>query len=55
MAGTMQKWKVECEDGFAVISSKEHELVQHVQQHVKDFHQKVVSREDVMKMAKKTS
>ncbi len=55
MASTMQKWKVECEDGFSVISAKEHELVQHVQQHVKEFHQKVVSKEDVMKMAKKTS
>jgi len=55
MAATMHKWKVECEDGFAVVSAKEHELVQHVQQHVKDFHNKVVSREEVMKMAKQTS
>jgi hypothetical protein len=51
----LEKWKVECEDGFAVISTKEHELVQHVQQHLKDIHQKVVNREEVMKMAKKSS
>ncbi len=53
--GTMEKWKVECEDGFAVVSSKEHELVQHVQQHLKDLHQKVASHEEIMKMAKKSS
>lgn len=55
MSATMQKWKVECEDGFAVVSAKEHELVQHVQQHAKDFHQKLVSKEEVLKMAKKTA
>ena len=53
MAETLQKWKVECEDGFSVVSAKEHELVQHVPQHVKDFHQKLVSKEDVMKMVKR--
>ncbi|MGC2289394.1 MAG: hypothetical protein WA688_06015 [Thermoplasmata archaeon] len=53
MAATMNKWKVECEDGFTVISTKEHELVEHVQQHMKDLHQKVVGHEEIMKMAKK--
>ncbi len=55
MQGRMEKWKVECEDGFAVMSTKEHELVAHVQQHLKDVHQKIVAHADVMKMAKKTS
>lgn len=55
MQSRMEKWKVECEDGFTVISTKEHELVAHVQQHLKDAHQKMVSHEEVMKMAKKAN
>jgi predicted small metal-binding protein len=46
------KLKVACEDGFEVISKKEHELVKYVQMHVKEHHGKDVSRDDVMKMAK---
>jgi predicted small metal-binding protein len=48
----MKRWKVACEDGFEVVSSKEHELVKYVQQHVKELHNKDVSHEEVMKMAK---
>jgi predicted small metal-binding protein len=50
--GTMKRWKVACEDGFEVISSKEHELVKYVQMHVKEHHMKDVSHADVMAMAK---
>jgi predicted small metal-binding protein len=46
-----KRWKVACEDGFEVISAKEHELVKVVQQHVKEFHHKDVTHEDVVKMA----
>jgi predicted small metal-binding protein len=46
------KMKVACEDGFELITSKEHELVHIVQAHVKEFHHKDVSRDEVMKMAK---
>jgi hypothetical protein len=48
---TMKRWKVKCEDGFEVVSSKEHELVAHIQQHLKEHHQKVASHDEVMKMA----
>jgi predicted small metal-binding protein len=51
--GVGQRLKVACDDGFEVISTKEHELVQHVQIHLKDLHQKILSHEEVMKMAKK--
>lgn len=46
------KMKVACEDGFELITTKEHELVKMVQGHVKEFHHKDVSRDEVMKMAK---
>ena len=46
------KLKVACEDGFEMISKKEHELVQHVQMHVKEMHGKDVSPAEVMAMAK---
>ncbi len=52
--GVGERLKVACDDGFEVVSSKEHELVQHVQMHLKDLHQKIVSREEILKMAKKT-
>jgi predicted small metal-binding protein len=52
MKGTMKRWKVACEDGFEVVSAKEHELVKYVQMHVKEHHNKDVSHDDVMKMAK---
>ncbi|MFY9716747.1 MAG: DUF1059 domain-containing protein [Thermoplasmata archaeon] len=41
-----------CADGFEMITTKEHELVKFVQQHVKESHGKDVSRDEVMKMAK---
>jgi predicted small metal-binding protein len=47
-----KRWKVACEDGFEVVSGKEHELVKFVQLHVKEFHHKDVTHEDVLKMAK---
>ena len=46
-----KRWKVACEDGFEVVSAKEHELVKVVQLHGKEFHHKDVSHEDVVKMA----
>jgi len=46
------KMKVACEDGFEMITKKEHELVKFVQMHVKSEHGKDISRDDVMKMAK---
>ncbi|MGD0588912.1 MAG: DUF1059 domain-containing protein [Thermoplasmata archaeon] len=46
------KLKVACEDGFEVVSKKEHELVKYVQQHVKSEHGKDVSHAEVMAMAK---
>jgi predicted small metal-binding protein len=46
------KMKVACEDGFEMISTKEHELVKYVQMHVKEIHHKDISHDDVMKMAK---
>jgi predicted small metal-binding protein len=46
------KLKVTCDDGFEMVSAKEHELVKHVQMHVKESHGKDLSREDVLKMAK---
>ena len=46
------KLKVECEDGFQVISKDAHELVHMVQTHVKNMHHKAVSESDVMAMAK---
>jgi predicted small metal-binding protein len=49
---TLKRWKVACEDGFEVVSSKEHELVKYVQMHVKEHHNKDVSHDDVLKMAK---
>jgi|GEM_PF-1351846 len=52
--GVGERLKVACDDGFEVISTKEHELVQHVQMHLKDLHQKIASREEILKMAKKT-
>ncbi|MGA8537163.1 MAG: hypothetical protein WB789_07205 [Thermoplasmata archaeon] len=51
--GIGERMKVACDDGFEVISTKEHELVQHVQMHLKDLHQKVASHEEIVKMAKK--
>jgi predicted small metal-binding protein len=44
--------KVACDDGFEVVSKTEHELVKHVQMHLKDTHQKEASHADVMAMAK---
>ena len=44
--------KVACDDGFEMVSKVEHELVKHVQMHVKEHHGKDISRDDVMKMAK---
>jgi predicted small metal-binding protein len=46
------RMKVACDDGFEVVSKKEHELVKYVQMHVKEHHGKDVSREEVLKMAK---
>jgi len=46
------KMKVACDDGFEMITKKEHELVKFVQMHVKSEHGKDISRDDVMKMAK---
>jgi len=46
------KLKVECEDGFQVISKDAHELVHMVQTHVKSMHHKAVSESEVMAMAK---
>jgi hypothetical protein len=51
--GVGQRLKVACDDGFEVISTKEHELVAHVQTHLKELHQKIASHEEIMKMAKK--
>ncbi|MGP8071523.1 MAG: hypothetical protein ACLPZM_00090 [Thermoplasmata archaeon] len=50
--GAETRLKVACEDGFEVVSKKEHELVKYVQMHVKEHHGKDVSRDDVLKMAK---
>jgi predicted small metal-binding protein len=44
--------KVECEDGFQVVSKDSKELVHMVQTHVKNMHQKAVSEHEVMAMAK---
>jgi len=44
--------KVACEDGFEMTSKNEHELVKHVQMHVKESHMKDVSHAEVMAMAK---
>ena len=52
MKGAETRLKVVCEDGFEIVSKKEHELVKFVQMHVKELHGKDVSREDVLKMAK---
>ena len=49
---SMKRWKVACEDGFEVVSAKEHEMVKMVQMHVKEMHKKDVGHDDVMKMAK---
>jgi hypothetical protein len=51
MKAAVTRWKVKCEDGFEVVSAKEHELVAHVQAHLKEHHQKVASHEEIMKMA----
>jgi predicted small metal-binding protein len=44
--------KVACEDGFEIVTKKEHELVKMVQMHVKESHGKDVSHAEVMAMAK---
>ena len=44
--------KVECDDGFQVISKNEHELVSLTQWHVKNSHHKDVTKDEVLKMAK---
>jgi len=51
--GIGERLKVACDDGFEVVSSKEHELVEHVQMHLKSLHQKVASHDEILKMAKK--
>lgn len=51
--GMEQRMKVACDDGFEVVSAKEHELVQHVQMHLKELHQKIASHDEILKMAKK--
>lgn len=48
----MKRWKVACEDGFELISAKEHELVKHIQMHVKESHGKDLTHDEVLKMAK---
>jgi hypothetical protein len=47
------RMKVACEDGFEVISKKEHGLVKYIRQCVKEHHGKDVSHGRVMKMAMK--
>lgn len=44
--------KVECDDGFEVISKDHGELVSLTQWHLKHTHSKDASHDDVMKMAK---
>ena len=44
--------QVSCEDGFELKTNDENELVSMVMQHVQKQHNKSISREDVMGMAK---
>lgn len=44
--------KVACDDGFEVVSKSEPELVALTQWHVKNMHQRDVSRDEVLKMAR---
>ena len=44
--------QVTCEDGFQLKTNDEKELVSFVTQHVQNAHNKSISREDVMGMAK---
>ncbi len=44
--------QVTCEDGFQLKTNDENELVSFVTQHVQKQHNKSVSREEVMGMAK---
>ena len=44
--------KVACEDGFEIVSKKEHELVAAVQMHLRSEHGKEISRDEVLKMAR---
>ncbi|MCI4364451.1 MAG: DUF1059 domain-containing protein [Thermoplasmata archaeon] len=44
--------KVECADGFEVVSKDQKELVATVQWHLKHTHQKDVPEAEILKMAK---
>lgn len=45
-------WKVECDDGFQVVSRDPKELAALTQWHVKNAHHKDVSHQEVLKMAR---
>ena len=44
--------KVECDDGFSIVTSNKNELVSMVQWHVEHNHHKKVSEAEVMAMSK---
>jgi hypothetical protein len=45
-------WQVACDDGFKVESKNQGELVSLTQWHVKHSHQKDITHDEVLKMAK---